>query len=94
MTAKTKEGIKHFLLGLVLVGVAVALMGYGVMVCWNGTMPFIFKLPVLTYEQSLGLFVLSQLLLVKTPYQPKEEKRNDVAHLIAQISLNRRNNAN
>ncbi len=42
---------------------ALALFGLIVMALWNALMPAIFTLPVITYWQAVGLFILSRILL-------------------------------
>lgn len=39
-----------------------ALVGFAVMQLWNGLLPDLFHLPLITFWQGLGLFVLSKLL--------------------------------
>ena len=37
-------------------------VGFGTMYLWNWLMPLLFKLPVITFVQALGLLVLSKIL--------------------------------
>jgi hypothetical protein len=53
-----RMGVKLFAIA-VLVFILFAVFGYGVMSLWNWLMPVIFKLPVLTYWQAIGLLALS-----------------------------------
>ena len=46
-----------------LILAAVIAFGFIIMLLWNALMPVIFRLPEITFWQSLGLFVLSRLLL-------------------------------
>lgn len=51
-------------IGGVILGVGVAiLVGFIIMWLWNGLMPKIFNLPLITYWQGLGLALLGRLLL-------------------------------
>ncbi len=46
-----------------LITVAVFVVGWVVMLLWNALIPALFHGPTLTYWQSVGLFVLSKILL-------------------------------
>lgn len=46
-----------------LAGLFVAAAGFATMSLWNWLMPMIFHLPVLTFGQTIGLLVLSRILL-------------------------------
>jgi hypothetical protein len=55
------------IIGWVFLGVAIAVslgfvLGFGLMWLWNWLMPALFGLPVITYWQAVGLFVLCHLL--------------------------------
>lgn len=50
------------ILVIIIVGLATT-FGYVIMRLWNWLMPMIFGLPVLTFWQAAGLFILSKLLL-------------------------------
>lgn len=47
---------------IAVIGLAV-LFGYVIMWLWNTLMPDIFGLPVISYWQAVGLFILSKILL-------------------------------
>ena len=47
---------------LLLVIIGVLAFGSLVMVLWNGLMPAIFHLPLITFWQALGLFALAKIL--------------------------------
>jgi hypothetical protein len=51
------------LLGIVSATAMALVLGVGVMWLWNGLMPDIFGLNVISYWQAVGLLVLSHLLL-------------------------------
>src|SRR5215470_6840435 len=53
-----RMGVKLFAIA-VLVFVLFFVFGFGVMSLWNWLMPVIFKLPVITYWQAIGLLALS-----------------------------------
>jgi hypothetical protein len=46
---------------IVMVILAVLVFGSLVMWLWNALMPVIFRLPVITFEQALGLLILSKI---------------------------------
>lgn len=48
------------------------LFGYPVMLLWNWIMPDLFKLPLITFWQAVGLVVLSRLLFGSTSTTTKE----------------------
>ena len=54
---------KRWYLFTPLILVAFAGFGYATMWLWNVLMPLIFHLPVITFWQTIGLLVLSRLLL-------------------------------
>ena len=52
------------IIGGVILGVGIAiLVGFIIMWLWNGLMPKIFNLPLITYWQGLGLALLGRLIL-------------------------------
>jgi len=61
----------RFVGGFLLFCLAFVLFGYITMYLWNWLMPYLFKLPSITFAQGLGLVVLSKILFggvrVKTP---------------------------
>jgi hypothetical protein len=60
-TMKHKRVVKG--VGIALLAVVAALaFGYIVMLLWNALIPDLFKGPVITYWQAIGLFVLSHIL--------------------------------
>ena len=66
MNWKTYHPAKKIVLviGGIILGVGVAvLVGFIIMWLWNGLMPKVFNLPLITYWQGLGLALLGRLLL-------------------------------
>ena len=53
-----RMGARFFAVAVVFF-IVFAVFGYGVMSLWNWLMPVIFKLPLLTYWQAIGLLALS-----------------------------------
>ena len=52
------------IIGGIILGLGVAvLVGFIIMWLWNGLMPKVFNLPLITYWQGLGLALLGRLLL-------------------------------
>jgi len=52
------------IIGGIILGLGVAvLVGFIIMWLWNGLMPKVFNLPVISYWQGLGLALLGRLLL-------------------------------
>jgi len=54
--------VSHIACGLVLGVALAAVLSLVVMVLWNHLMPQLFHLPVISYCQGLGLFILGRLL--------------------------------
>lgn len=50
------------LFGIVAIGALAILFGYILMSLWNGLMPELFDLPMITYWQAVGLFFLAKIL--------------------------------
>ncbi|MBN1412207.1 MAG: hypothetical protein JW969_15285 [Spirochaetales bacterium] len=48
--------------GVILVAGLMVLMGFIVMWLWNWLMPHLFGLPVISYWEAWGIFILSQIL--------------------------------
>ena len=46
----------------VMITLFINLIGFGTMYLWNWLMPFLFKLPAITFLQALGLILLSKIL--------------------------------
>lgn len=57
---------------IAVVGLAV-LFGYVIMWLWNTLMPEIFGLPIISYWQAVGLFILSKILLCSSGYGGKQK---------------------
>ena len=55
---------KFWFIKVIVIG-AVAIVGFGylVMLLWNGLIPELFKGPVISFPQALGLLILSKILL-------------------------------
>ncbi len=49
--------------GIVFITIALSVFGFAVMALWNALVPEVFKGPVLTFWQAVGVLVLSHLLL-------------------------------
>ena len=47
---------------IILTALAVTAFGYVVMLLWNGLIPELFKGPVLSFPQAIGLLVLAKIL--------------------------------
>ena len=58
---KTAKGLKYAGFGVLGVA-AVFLFTYLVMLLWNALVPELFKGPVLTYWQTMGVFILAKIL--------------------------------
>ena len=52
---------------LLIVAVAVTLLGFVVMLLWNGLIPVLFNGPVVTFWQAAGLLLLSRILFFGGP---------------------------
>ncbi len=57
------EIVGWIILGAIGIAALIFLFGFVVMWLWNWLMPLIFGLPILTYWQTIGLILLSKLLL-------------------------------
>jgi hypothetical protein len=55
-------GILYVLKAWVIVAVAVAVFGFGVMFLWNGLLPELFGWKEIGFVQAIGLLVLSKIL--------------------------------
>jgi hypothetical protein len=53
--------------GVVIVGVMTLALGFVVMALWNALVPELFHGPVLTFWQSIGLLLLTHILLAARP---------------------------
>lgn len=53
----------HILKVLAIVAVALTVFGFVTMELWNWLMPAIFRLPVISFGQAIGLVALSKILL-------------------------------
>jgi uncharacterized protein (DUF2062 family) len=42
---------------------------------WNALMPVIFNLPTITFWQSLGIFIISNILFKNLPYKQSEQNK-------------------
>jgi len=64
-------GFMFVVIGLMIIG---AIIAYPVMWLWNGLMPVIFGLPIITAWQALGLTILSGFLFKSgtMPVTPKK----------------------
>lgn len=65
---------------IAIIGLAI-LFGYVIMWLWNTLMPEIFGLPVISYWQAVGLFILSKILLCSggkhsSDCSPREKKKH------------------
>lgn len=49
--------------GIIAISALAILFGFVIMWLWNWLMPVLFGLPLLTYWQAVGLFILAKLLL-------------------------------
>lgn len=56
------EALGKLFVGLLLIAIFACLMAVPVYFLWNWLMPIIFKLPVLTFWQALGVSALSSCL--------------------------------
>src|SRR5687768_13935384 len=54
--------IGHFIKWMLLVAALLVIFGYITMRLWNGLMPDIFGLPLITFGQALGLLILAKIL--------------------------------
>ncbi|MGB0390191.1 MAG: hypothetical protein ACPGD5_01390 [Salibacteraceae bacterium] len=50
------------LFGIVAISALAILFGYIIMSLWNWLMPELFDLPIITYWQAVGLFILAKIL--------------------------------
>lgn len=50
------------ILGVLMIALIYALIGFLIMLLWNWLMPLIFELPQVSYWESVGLMVLFSLL--------------------------------
>ncbi|MFN8284080.1 MAG: hypothetical protein U0U67_12750 [Chitinophagales bacterium] len=46
----------------IMVTIFINVIGFGTMYLWNWLMPFLFKLPAITFLQALGLLLLSKIV--------------------------------
>jgi len=73
---KPLQILKYVGFGILGIGF-VALVIFGVMALWNWLIPTLFKGPVLTYWQTLGLFFLSKILLTGVAPGPQHNHKKD-----------------
>lgn len=59
---KICEGLGIFLLGIVVVAINCIIVAVPVYYLWNWLMPELFRMPVITIWQSIGLVILCSLL--------------------------------
>jgi Ca2+/H+ antiporter, TMEM165/GDT1 family len=74
---KRRFRIRKVLGILLLVIIGVLAFGSIVMVLWNGVMPQIFHLPLITFWQALGLFALAKILFSSFRGGPRGHWRMD-----------------
>lgn len=60
---KLLEGLGYVFLGIALLAVVGVLIAFPLMLLWNWLMPVIFGLPVITFWQALGLYMLAGVLV-------------------------------
>lgn len=61
---------------------AVLLTGFIVMMLWNGIMPEVFGLGILSIWQAIGLFILARFLFGRTKGPGRWRKRQHYAHCV------------
>ncbi len=64
MRGKSPAAIAAMIIfGIFAIGGLAILLGFVVMWLWNWLMPMLFGLPIISYWQAVGLFILAKLLL-------------------------------
>lgn len=57
------EIVGMVIFGIIVIGGLAILLGFVIMWLWNWLMPALFGLPIITYWQGVGLFILLKILL-------------------------------
>jgi hypothetical protein len=77
MNMNTRFRTRKVLGIMMLVVIGVLVFGSIVMVLWNGVMPEIFHLPLITFWQALGLFALAKILFSDFRGGPRARWKRD-----------------
>lgn len=70
-----------FMIPIFIIG-AVLLTGFIVMMLWNGIMPEVFGLGILSIWQAIGLFILARFLFGRSKGPRSWGKRHHYAHCV------------